>query len=463
MRELQLLETLIFLLLFFPIIRPSVKSLWKFHGLVWFYPITLAAVVGIFPAYGFRPECIPLLIFTVLLNIFNFLNSFKEKEDRNSGAYRRKSKNPVFIPVIILAGVSSFAFYFAPEDDTALTKNARTIDFFDEKREEYFSARIYEPEETAKGLIMVIPPLADQLAVDKISAEISKNGFAVAVFLKKNLSLKEKIKLIGAIRKGTDSLKANTIGKYWENERQLDIEFFFSRLADITDELDEGKSRKNLENERKIFAVGYGAGGSALATLAGSPDFIEKNPSLRAIITIESRFWSLFHHDAKTLEIPENASRFLVLRLKTAFWFANLFPKKVNRVSSSPSLLLPSLFFASDAVTDARERDKTYAATLKTLYASGEGAALIADEGAGAFDYSDYPSIQPLISALAKGKKERLRKKKEYVAHTAKLITDFAEISLENSSENEEKKEKKEKSDKKIHFEKNEYWNFGEF
>jgi hypothetical protein len=455
--ELRLLELLIFFLLLLPVISPFVKNLEKLRGLVWLYFITLVIIAAIFPAYGFRPECIPLLIAALFLNIFSFLRFLSKFRKQNRAAPSKKLKITSFISAVILAGAVGIAFYFAPLEDTALTENVRVAALFDANRGERFSARIYDPEGTAKGIVMVIPPLTDQIrSVDKICAEIRKNGFAVALFLRKNLSLKEKFAVLNAMENATERLTANTAGKYWENERLADSTFLFSRRGDLA--RDEWGDWEKLP----VFGIGYGAGGSALAELAGSPDFLEKNPFLTAFIAIESRFWSSFDYKPEILALPENASRFRAFQLKTAFLFAGLFPKKVTQTKESPKSERPCLFLVSDRVTDARERDHTYIATLKTLHNAHKTSALAAITGAGYLDYSTYPAIQPLFFALTKGKTERIWKKSEYIVHVSALMIGFAEIFLGNAENSLEKKKEFEKLLENSRFEKNDYWDLGE-
>jgi hypothetical protein len=55
-------QALIVLFLVLPLFRPYAKTLWSSDGLGWLPFLALAIALGIFPAYGFRPECIPILV-----------------------------------------------------------------------------------------------------------------------------------------------------------------------------------------------------------------------------------------------------------------------------------------------------------------------------------------------------------------------------------------------------------------
>ncbi|MDR0655688.1 MAG: hypothetical protein LBG22_05175, partial [Treponema sp.] len=63
------LFALLFLLL--SLLRPLFKRLWPLEGLAWLPLLSLAISLGIYPAYGFRPETLPLAGFEILLTILN--------------------------------------------------------------------------------------------------------------------------------------------------------------------------------------------------------------------------------------------------------------------------------------------------------------------------------------------------------------------------------------------------------
>ena len=71
MPELIILELLAGLFLFLPAARMPSRSRYPLEGIVCLPPLALLIVTGIFPAYGFRPECLPLLVCCVMGNVAN--------------------------------------------------------------------------------------------------------------------------------------------------------------------------------------------------------------------------------------------------------------------------------------------------------------------------------------------------------------------------------------------------------
>ncbi|MDR0557294.1 MAG: hypothetical protein LBG43_05425 [Treponema sp.] len=461
MRDLWTLELIVFLLLILPLIKPFFRTLRQFSGLGWFYPISLGITVCLFPAYGFRPECIPLLICVVVVNITTLLEHIA---DRNSAAmenvYNRKKPSRPVSAIVALIITTGIAVYFSPALDTALTGDGvRTVALFDERRQARFSLRIYNVEQAeSKGFMVVVPPIIDSFhAVDKICAEIRKNGFVVATFAREKTPLKawlkEKFPLLAALKNGTVLEKANQTGRYWEKERLSDIEFIFSNVDGIA----------QTGNKTPVFAVGYGAGGSALISAVSSDAFIAANPFLKAVVAVESRLWSSFYHEEEPIETPDDLSWFANMRFKADSWFRSRQPKKVNRIAGAPVMRKPALFLVSDAVLKAKERDGTYIALLNALYASGAAPALLlAGQGMKAPDYLDYPAVQPLYSAAVLGAGKDPGARRASVTNTAAAIASFASFFIDGFVPNEavpKKQEFRTGMGENAYIEKNQAWN----
>ncbi|MDR2782344.1 MAG: hypothetical protein LBB48_00620 [Treponema sp.] len=429
MRDLWILALVVFLLLILPLTKPFFRALRQFSGLNWFYPISLGIMVCLFPVYGFRLECVPLLICVVVVNIAAFFEYIAGQDNAVVGNsyYRKKACRPgvAIVTLIITTGI---AVYFSPALDADLTTDrVRTAMLFDERRQARFSVRIYDVEQAEpKGFMVVVPPLIDSFhAVDKICAEIRKNGFVSVAFSREKAALKtrpltplnELLTMFAVLKNGTVLEKANQTGRYWEKERLSDIEFIFSNMGDIA----------QTGSKTPVFAVGYGAGGSALISAVSSDAFITANPSLKAVVAVESRLWSSFYHEEDPVEMPEDLPWFAKVRLKAALWFKSRLPKKVDRLTDPPVMRKPALFLTSDAVLRAKERDGRYIALLNALHANGAAPALLlAGEGMKAPDYLDYPAVQPLYSAAFLGAGKDLRARMACVVNTAAAITGFA-------------------------------------
>jgi hypothetical protein len=460
MNDVWLLETVVFIFLLLPLMRPFFTVLRQFTGLVFLHPLGLAITAGLFPAYGFRPECIPLLICAVALNIKTFFIHITGRDVAMlASVYTRKrtsSPAATIVIIVILVIVTGIAAYFSPALDTRLvTDNVRTVSLFDERRRIPFSVRIYETEgEERNGLMLVIPPLIDSVrAVDNICAEIRKNGFTAAVFSREKLPLKERLALCTALIHATVLEKANQTGRYWEQERLADIDFIFSRMDDV---IQGGK-------QTPVFAVGYGAGGSALISAISSQAFIAAHPSLKAVVAVESRLWSLFYHEDEPPEdIPEDIPWFKNMRLKASAWLESRRPKKVNRYADAPVMQKPALFLTPDTIIRAKERDGIYAALLLTMHASDAAPALlIAGQGMRLPDYTDYPATRPLYSAVCMGAGRRIRMRRLCVVNTAKCIAGFASLFMDETAKEENGFQTG--MGGAVYIEKNQAWNSGGF
>lgn len=362
--------------------------------------------------------------------------------------------------IVMLIITTGIAVYFSPALDAALTGDrVRTVALFDERRQARFSVRIYDVEQAkTKGVMVVVPPLIDSFhAVDKICAEIRNAGFAAIVFSREKAPLKEKMSLLAALKNGTVLEKANQTGRYWENERLSDIEFIFSNMDDIM----------QTGNKTPVFAVGYGAGGSALISAVSSDAFIAANPSLKAVVAVESRLWSSFYHEEESLEMPDDLTWFAKMRLKAALWFKSRQPKKMNRLADAPVMRKPALFLTSDAVLSAKERDGKYAALLNALYANGAAPALLlAGQGMKALDYLDYPAVQPLYSTAFLGAGKRLDARMASVVSTAAAIAGFASFFMDGFVPDEAAQKRegfRTGMGENTHVEKNRAWNSAGF
>ncbi|MDR0375138.1 MAG: hypothetical protein LBH85_05380 [Treponema sp.] len=464
MSDLWILELIVFLLLILSLIRPFFNTLKPVGGLDWFYPISLGIMVCLFPVYGFRPECVPLLIVVVVVNatvLFKRIASHQHNAVPGSVYSRKKASRPV-AAIATLTITTGIAVYFSPALDTALTEDrVRTVSLVDERRQARFSLRIYDVEQSEPtGLMLVVPPLIDSFhAVDKICAEIRTAGFVVVAFSREKAAttLKEKFSLLAALKNGTVLEKANQTGRHWEKERLSDIEFIFSNMDGIA----------QTGNKTPVFAVGYGAGGSALISAVSSESFIAANPSLKTVVAIESRLWSSFYHEEESFEIPDDIPWFAGMRLKAVAWLKSWRPKKVNRIMDAPVMRKPALFLTSDVVLRAKERDERYIALLNALRANGaDPALLLAGQGMKAPDYLDYPAVQPLYSTAFLGAGKHLNARLACVVNTAAAITGFASLFMDESVPDEDVPKRqgfRTGMGENVYVEKNRAWNSAGF
>jgi hypothetical protein len=467
MWELRILELLIVFFLLLPLIRPFIRTLWAIDGLALLPVLALGIVIGIFPAYGIRPECIPLAIYVVILNFSNIpalvsvLRRLKNDDFRDQGPLVSGTS------LGLLIAVSALAFYFTPSAGIDLTvRGVRSAAIRDTNRGVDLYLRIYAPI-TADGpasleadtggpaiaeaalrtspLMVLVPPAAGSLsAVDRICGELSLRGFTVLTYSRRGidapairgtgkkqmLSPARTIRLLQAMLRGTRSVAANAIGCGLETERMQDIDYLLSSLSHpggIGNWLPEGTDRNC------IFITGYGAGGAALIRLGGTPEFVGRNPGVRGIIALESPVLSaLGQEPPKTLQFTkEEVGGLYFFWAKLAARFDALGPKRISGMGTLPRSDIPVLFILSDRVLYSRDRERRYLSVLEIFRTGPKPVALAVVPGAGPLDYSDVPEKYPLLSLLFPGDQPPVWSREDYAPGTASLISNFAALLTE--------------------------------
>jgi hypothetical protein len=448
MQEIKILEVLIAFLSFLPVIRPLIKDLRPLDGLVWFPPLSLASMICLFPAYGFRPEGIPLLIVVFILNIRNFpaLVSLLKRDRQDN--FRYLAIGNMGLTSFLLILTLAIALYFAPEGDTALNHaGVNTITVRDEVRNADFFLRIYGPEDSVslsdlgtRPLLILLPPVIGSIAaVDQVCATLRSQGFTVLTYArwkadsaalaeaeeKYGSPLGEKFQFLQALLWGTSFEAANNRGRALEAEREQDILFL---LTYIKQDRDLGPLSWTIDRDT-LFLAGYGPGGSALALKGESTEFLDRHPEVKGLIAVESPLWSAYQVEVRyPLEPPEESVQwFKSVWTSITNGFINLFPKKIIGIKEVPHPAIPMLFITTDRIADPRHRDRVYKPIVRVLQTSPV-AALATIEGAGFLDYSDYPAKYPLYSAFFSGSKGELWEDGDFIEGTASLMTAFAAL-----------------------------------
>jgi hypothetical protein len=225
-----------------------------------------------------------------------------------------------------------------------------------------------------------------------------------------------------SFRYGTVKEKANELGRALETERAGDLAFL---LPVVT--------REHLPPGSPLFLAGYGAGGAAVLYLSGNREFAASFPQVRGIIVIESRLWSLFRPEERRLrEIPEGASWFRRLLVRTENWFAGKKPRRLIP-DNTPVPAVPALFLMSDRILDLRPEENPYAAVYETLRKAQNPAILAALEGAGPLDYTAYPLIHPVYRVFFPGIGKKFPGNGTPAENAVTVITNFAALTAENT------------------------------
>jgi hypothetical protein len=444
MWELRALELLIALFLLLPLIRPFFKGLWTIEGLAVLPLLALGAGVGIFPAYGTRPECIPLILCALVLNIANLpalggvFGRLKNDDFRDRGI-----PGTAFCAALILAAMA-LAVRFAPPRNIAMIE-ARSATVRDEAREVELFLRVYEPPPDASAagkrpLMILIPPAAGSLpAVDRVCGELSRRGFTTLAYSRRGvdapalrtngkkrlLSPAKSLGLLRAIFQGTRWAGANALGRSLEEERKQDLAFLLSFLQSrgglgIVPEHDTDRSL--------VFIAGYGAGGAAAAILAAEPGFAARYPEVRGIVGLESPILSALAQEAppKTSARRGQPGRLRSFLTDLGGKIAGLGPRRIREPDRIPRPEVPVLFILSDrALSPSWRREQRYLSVLETCRRAAKPAALVMVPGAGPLDYSDAPEKYPLLSRLFPGDAAPLWSREEYPGGTASLIANF--------------------------------------
>ena len=429
MNDLAILEILIAFFLFMPLCRPYVKTLVRIEGFVYFPLIALFCVIALFPAYGFRPECVPLLLFTVLHNILNTRVLFASVGRLR---YADDERGPLYFLVMLafLVITAFIAIRYVPVTDASRLEKTRPLREYDGERGAEYFLRVYDPPAAPSGapLILAIPPVCGSVAlIDKVSASLAESGARVVSFSRKDFDMPaldgdEKIilpeygnvkKLFSALSGGWKKEKQNAAGRYLEAERAADIRFVLACI-------------EKRFAPAEVLLLGYGAGGSALVLLAEDGRFIRRFPFVAGAIAVESSLLSFY----KAQEGPHPAERaaggsesFIEQKIAGFKSWSGRMKNEAVTVNTPPaSLTFPLAFIMSDAFwgTDPRY------APVKALI--GENAAmttLYTPPGAGAADFTDVPEKFPLLSALLHGESGRAWAHYDSVAHTARIILDF--------------------------------------
>jgi hypothetical protein len=476
MRELSILELLIALFLLLPLIRPFIKALWDVDGLTWIPLLALGIIIAIFPAYGFRPECVPLLIYTIILNIANIPSIISFLSRLQGDDFRERGMFFTLLGIGALIIVTGIALRFSPRSGPDLDAGVRTGLIRDEARGAELFLRVYGPEDAGRPrpLMLLIPPvMASVTAVDRVCVELEARGFTVITYSRRHfdspavgengqktgVSVAANIGLLRSLTLGTRSESANALGRTLETERIGDIRFLLSYIKQNARSRDSVLSGADPE---RLFMAGYGAGGSALTLLSGSREFVEDTPSLRGIISVEGLLLSAFRGEPKgSNPIPDDAGWFYSLWMGLRGWLSDLRGKKIIGAGSVPRPGLPILFIVSDRVLDPRYRDERYAAILKTLRGSEGAAILAAVPGAGPLDYSDSPEKFPLYGALFPGMGEDIWEDETFIRGTASLMANFAAMTLAGDPARFTPPERT-RLDKRIYLETGGTWNLPE-
>jgi hypothetical protein len=442
-------EILIILFLALPLLRPFIKKLWPIEGLAWLPLISLGIVLGIFPAYGFRFECIPMLVFVLIFNITNLPILVESIASRPSDSFRDRGPLLTVLALVLLGVVAVPMFAFSPiiraglELEPVQTIRMNSIEGPARVFGREYFLRIYGKVQPNRPLIFLVPPeIGSAASVDLVCTELQGKGYTVVSYSRKGYDailidengrkrLASPVKLLTYWRvftKAVGSSSANERGKALEAERRLDIMFLLSRLPAL---LDDAKN----ENVPPLLLVGYGAGGSALAYLAGESNFASRYDNILGVVAIESRLWPSYLPDPRSVpEIPDDigiAQRYLAQIIN---FVNNMRPLQVSRTGPLPDTDFPLLYLVSGMALNPDKGQKSYQAIFDHIRSTPGPVAFAAIEDAGLLGYQDFPLLHPISSFLLPGL-EGAQKSEYPIGDTASIIGNFGSFLMEQAKQ----------------------------
>jgi hypothetical protein len=438
MSELWLPEALVCLFLVLPLFRPLVKTLWPLDGLVWLPLVAVIITVGIFPAYGFRPECLPILLFALIYTIANLDSLVSSIRSQPSDAFRDRSPLLTVFALIMLGAVIFTMFAFSPRTGSYPETETARLQKIPTPGKDYY-LQIYG--QAGRPIIFLVPPeLGSSASVKLVCLELESKGYTVVTYSRKDFDLpfvddngkkhfSMFLKMPGylyASLMGTKLASANNRGKAMEAERRADIEYLLPRIYELTGETDF----------EPILLAGYGAGGSALAYLNANDGFGSNNNVL-GIIAVENRLWSSYETEASV--VNKNSSiRGVNYRILTEIVdsLMGLLPKTLRRTKTLlPSANLPVLYLVSGRALKypssyyGREKNP-YQAIFDTERSASGPIAIAMIKEAGPLDYQDFPLTHPVYSFSLPG---QINDAVNAISDTASIIGNFASQLIERS------------------------------
>jgi len=413
MPEIWIPLGLICFFLFLHIIRPYVKKLKVIDGLAWLPLLAFLSIIALIPAYGFRPETVPLLLYSMVLAVITFFKHING--DIKFRSFRKRKFAFVLLPLTLLVAAGGTAFYFTPQKNLSLsTQGVHTLEADD------YQIRIYVNENDRmpprRPLLVILPPEIDSLPViDETAGALRDLGFTVLAFAGNGrINPMKTMRLVSAFVSGNSTSAANRKGRAFEEKRKDDLRFILAWMEQ-NPAIDGTVQLFNLASRDAVFFMGYDAGGSALV-LSESYFPLTAGIKVRGLVAVESPLWSLYAEEVNLIpEIPVNASWFQSVKIGIYGWYLEIKPKKITGVAGIPALSRPALFLVSDRSREpmnrgtaqklrSEKRPGRYKA-LHECFASAKGqAVLVSADGAGPLDYSDFPLRYPIVTTILRGR-----------------------------------------------------------
>ena len=411
-----------------PILQPYIKKLSPLEGLLILPPLALLISIGLFPAYGFRPEYLPLALFAVAYTGYQTPLLVKVLTHKGVDAEESAILRSGIFCVALLAALS-VALVFYPRRDVALLNGPQMLTLRDANRQVTLTLRIYGQNRAdgeqlpvngsqaaigapgARPVILLVPPATGSMPqVDLLGDRLRASGFTVLSFARegfdspwvsqagkwRGLPLSALFLRMRIYQRGMRFLANNEKGRELEASRAADIDFL---LTYISYHRGIPGFSSNEANFGEIFILGCYSGGAAALLLAGNQDFISRFPEVKGLVLIESPVLSALA-GAEPALWDDSAERAGIVRVFRRFtrWIGSLQPERIAGIGALPVPDIPLCIILSDLSQQAKHREGRYDTLYRIFAATPQPALLSSMAGAGILDFTDVPGKYPLYS-----------------------------------------------------------------
>lgn len=433
MTDLIILEFIVGALLLVSAARPFFRLFRGIDGINVLPGLALLLCGASVPAFGFRPEVLPLFFIALGATFFSLPRLADIARGLRVDDYGERSFVGAAFKALALIFCVGFAMLFQPEPAVGAEAPAEfteSVSAVDAGRGATVQLRILRPEtadESARFPVAIVAPpiLGSAELVDSfVGALVSRGYFAVvlsrpgldvpAVDAAGDLALPRPEAAFAAVSSlfwGNRWKFAADRGAALEAERLADISFVAAFVAGAAERGERAFAHADPAN---LALVGFGAGGSAALYAASGSDA----GRYRAAAAIEPGLLSL--RAARTADAAGGSS---IARLRARLGLERAALPGAGR--DIPAASIPVLLLLSDRIEDVHYRDGRYSGAIRFLRAAGADGRIASFRGAGSADYSDAPAEYPVYSRFSPPYQRDAPAEETYAARAAEAVALF--------------------------------------
>jgi len=431
--DLIILEFIVGALLFVSVARPFFRLFRGIDGINVLPGVALLLCVASVPAFGFRPELLPLFLIALGATFFSLPRLADIVRGLRVDDYGERSLPAAVLKALALIICVGFAIRFQPDPAAGADASAaftEGLTAVDGSRGAAVRLRILRPEsgdEDARfPVVVVAPPILGSMGmVDAFAGALAGRGNFVVVLSRPGVDVPAVDSSGGFALPRADAAFGAVSSLFWghrwkfaadrgaalEAERLADLSFAAAYATAAAERGERAFSRADPSN---LALVGFGAGGSAALYAASGPDA----GKYRAAVAIEPALLSL-----RSVRADGTADVSGVARLR-----ARLGIERVALPGASegiPSASIPVLMLLSDRIQDVRFRDGRYAGAIRVLRAADGTGVIASFRGAGPAAYSDVPSEHPVYGFFSPPYEREERDAGYYAERAAEAVAVF--------------------------------------